>query len=83
MEPQKQTKLDGNDTTILLQHYILCHFANYAHQKTLYMHYGLFTPTKSMDNYTPTRHSALNAHSRAFCTHMINSNKSLQPNTLH
>ena len=41
-------ELDGNDTTIFLHHpYILCHFANYAHDKTLYMHIGLFTPTKS------------------------------------
>ena len=29
--PQKPTKVDGNDTTILSHHpYILCHFANYA-----------------------------------------------------
>ena len=38
MEPSK-TKLDGNDTTTLLRHpYILCHFANYADHKILYMH---------------------------------------------
>ena len=36
---QKPTKLDGNDTTTLPHHpYILCHFANYAPHKTLYMH---------------------------------------------
>ena len=27
--------------------------------KLTYVHISLFTPTKSMDNYTPTRHSAL------------------------
>ena len=44
---KKPTKLDGNDTTILSHHpYILCHFANYAHHKTLYIHISLFTPTK-------------------------------------
>ena len=33
--PQKPTKLYGNDTTIISHHpYILCHFANYA------QHYG-------------------------------------------
>ena len=31
LNPQNQTKLDANDTTILSHHpYILCHFANYA-----------------------------------------------------
>ena len=42
--PQKPTKPDGNDTTILSQH--LCHFANYVHHKTSYMHLNLFTPAK-------------------------------------
>ena len=44
--PQKPTKKDGNDIgiTILSHHpYILCHFANYAHHKTLYMHIKLHT----------------------------------------
>ena len=36
--PQKATKLDGNGTTTSTHHpYILCHFAYYAHHKTLYM----------------------------------------------
>ena len=49
--PQKPAKQDGNNTTTLSHHpYILCHFANYAHYKTLYMHFGLFTPTKSNKN---------------------------------
>ena len=31
LNPQNQTKLDANDTTILSHHlYILCHFGNYA-----------------------------------------------------
>ena len=39
MEPSKPAKLGGNDTTLLLHHpTILCHFANYAHHKTLYIH---------------------------------------------
>ena len=43
MESSKLTKQDRNDTTILSYHpYILCHFANYAHYKTLYMHISLF-----------------------------------------
>ena len=68
MEPSKPTKLDGNDTTILSHHpYILCHFANYAHHKTLHMHIGLFTSTKGMRNYTPTRHSALLTQQPSTC----------------
>ena len=36
---EKPTKLDRNDITTLSHHlYILCHFANYAQHKTLYMH---------------------------------------------
>ena len=36
---QNPTKLDWDDTTILLLHpYVLCHFANSAPHKTLYMH---------------------------------------------
>ena len=38
---KKPTKPCRNDT--LHHSYILCHFANYAHNRTLYM---LFTPTK-------------------------------------
>ena len=44
MSPSK-AKLDGNDnTTLLCHHYILCHFANYADHKTIYMHlaYSLY-----------------------------------------
>ena len=37
MDPQKPAKQDGNYTTTHLHHpYILCHFVNYAQQKTLY-----------------------------------------------
>ena len=39
MEPSP--KLNGNDTTTLS-----CHFANFAHHKTLHMHISLFTATK-------------------------------------
>ena len=39
-----------------------CLCANYTHHKTLYMQFGLFTPTKSMDNYTQgTQHSSLHS----------------------
>ena len=72
MEPLKTTKLDG--MTPHYHPYILCNFANYAHtiNFTLYMHFGLFIPTKSMDNYIPTRHSALlTPHLSAYkTTHM-------------
>ena len=45
--PQKTSKLDRNDTTIFShQLYILCHFANYTHHKTLHIQIGLFTLTK-------------------------------------
>ena len=44
---KKPAKQDGNNTITLSHHpYILCHFANYAHHKTLNMHICLFTPTK-------------------------------------
>ena len=38
-QPQKPTKLDWDDTTILLLHpYVLCHFVNCAPRKTLHVH---------------------------------------------
>ena len=41
--PQKPTKLDGNDTTTLSRHpYILCHFANLHNAiKFVFIHYGI------------------------------------------
>ena len=57
---KNQSEHNGSETTILSQHrYILCHFANYAHYKTLHMHISLFMPGKWMHNYTSARHSAL------------------------
>ena len=46
METSVVNRTTWNDNTTLSHHpYILCHFANYAHHKTLYMHlaysYGL------------------------------------------
>ena len=60
--PQKPTKQDGNDTTILSKQTrscILYHFANNEHHKVYCIHISLFIPTKCITIYTSTTHSAL------------------------
>ena len=50
MEPSKV-----NQTRLSHHPYILCHFANYTHHKTLYMHIGLFHPlNECIANYKTT-----------------------------
>ena len=79
------TKQNRNDTTILSCYpYILCHFANYAHHKTLYMQISIFTPTKWMHNHTSTstQHCSLHSllHTQPPISTKFSSNKSPQRN---
>ena len=79
--PQKPTKLDGNDTTTISHHpYIVCHFANYAHQKTLYMHLAYSHPLNEHCTQRCSLHSLL--HNRQSISAMFSSNKISQHNLL-
>ena len=52
--------LDGNDTTAISDHlYILCHFANYAHRNTLYIHFAYSHPLNEHCTQLCSLHSLL------------------------
>ena len=76
-KPQKPTKLDGNDTTLSHHPYILCHFANCAHHKTLNMH--LACSYALMNKVVSFAHSSL-THRRQPTSAVFSSNKILQHN---
>ena len=58
MEPSKTAKQDGKDTTIHSHHsYILWHFGNYTHHKTLYMHLAYSHPLNQQGTQYSSLHS--------------------------
>jgi len=85
MESSKTNQSDGNNITTLSHHpYILCHFANYAHHKTLYMH---FAYSYSL-NQQGIQHCSLQSSMAMFSSnkilqHNLNSNIPYRPSTAH